>query len=154
LTATERARRARGIRVLAGIEGIAAAPASGRDSLRFLDDRRRRGNLRLVITGLDLWLPQRRIRLHGRRRRDVGQDDRGLATGGNLRAALQHPQAIFELPVAILQLFILAGELAQLILKLLNAHLRIGIIGLRASMLLCPTAEPGWVWTSAMTARP
>jgi hypothetical protein len=48
-----------------------------------------------------------------------------------LRAALQRSQPIFELPVAVLQFFILAGELPQLILKLLNSRFRIDIIGLR-----------------------
>ena len=129
LTAAEGLRRPRGIRVLAGIEGIATAPASGRHSLRFLHDRRRRGNL-LIITRLDLWLSKGRIRLHRRSRRDVGLGDRGLTAGSYLRAALKQPQAIFELPVAILQLLILAGELPQLILKLLNPHFRVETFGL------------------------
>ena len=51
-----------------------------------------------------------------------------------VRAALKQPQALFELPVAVLQLFILAGELPQLILKLLNPHFRVGIVGLRESL--------------------
>jgi hypothetical protein len=55
--------------------------------------------------------------------------DGGLTAGGGWRAALKRPQAVFELPVAVLQLLILAGELPQLILKLLNSHFR--IIGLR-----------------------
>jgi len=36
-----------------------------------------------------------------------------------LRARLEQPQPFFELPVAILQLLILAGQLPQLILELL-----------------------------------
>ena len=51
-------------------------------------------------------------------------------TGAGLRAAPKLPQAIFELPVAILQLLILASELAQLIFELLNADFRVGIVGL------------------------
>jgi hypothetical protein len=98
--------------------------------LWFPDDWRRSGNL-LVITRLGRGLPIGRIRLHRRRRRDVGLGDGGLAAGSGLHAALKQPQAIFELPVAILQLLILAGELPQLILKLLNPHFRVGTIGLR-----------------------
>jgi len=47
-----------------------------------------------------------------------------------LRAALQRPQPLLELPVAVLQFLVLAGELAQPILELLDSQLRIGIIGL------------------------
>ena len=54
-----------------------------------------------------------------------------LTAGRDLRAALKHLQAIFELAVAILQFLVLAGELPQLILELLNAHRRIFVIGLR-----------------------
>jgi hypothetical protein len=120
---------------LAGIKGIATAPAlgrSGRHSRWFLDDRGRGGNL-LVITRLGLWLPKRRIGLHRRSRRDVGLAEHGLTAGSGLRAALKQPQAIFELPVAILQLLILAGELPQLILKLLNPHFRVAV-GLREGL--------------------
>ena len=53
-----------------------------------------------------------------------------MTAGSGLRAALKQPQAIFELPIAILQLLILAGELPQLILKLLNPHFRVDPIGL------------------------
>ena len=55
----------------------------------------------------------------------------GWSTGGGLRAALQRPQALLELPVAVLQFLVLAGELPQLILELLDAHFRVGIVGLR-----------------------
>ncbi len=65
---------------------------------------------------------------------DVGLADGGLTPGRGLGAALKQPQALFELPVAVLQLFILAGELPQLILKLLNPHFRVGIVGLRESL--------------------
>ncbi len=95
-----------------------------------LNDRRRSGNLRL-ITRLGLRLPEGRTRLHRGSRGDVGLGDGGLTHGGALRAALEQPQALFELPVAVLQLLILAGELPQLILKLLNSHFRVGIVGLR-----------------------
>ncbi len=61
----------------------------------------------------------------------IGLGNGGLTAGGGLRAALKHPQALFELPVAVLQLLVLAGELPQLVLKLLDAHFRIGIVGLR-----------------------
>src|SRR5436190_1749878 len=53
----------------------------------------------------------------------------GLSTGSSLRAALNHSQALFELPVAIVQLLVLAGELTQPVLELLNSHFR--IVGLR-----------------------
>jgi hypothetical protein len=58
--------------------------------------------------------------------------DRRLAAG---RACLKLPQAIFELPVAVLQLLILASQLPQLILELLNPHRRVFIIGLRQNLL-------------------
>jgi hypothetical protein len=94
---------------------------------RLLNDRRRSGNL-LVVTRL--WLPIGRTRLHRRCRSDAGLGNRGLTAGGALRAALKHSQAIFQLPVAVLQLLVLAGELPQLILKLLDPHFGIAIIGL------------------------
>jgi hypothetical protein len=62
---------------------------------------------------------------------DVGLDYGGLSARSALHAPLKHPQALFELPVAVLQLLILAGELPQLILKPLNSHFRVGVIGLR-----------------------
>jgi hypothetical protein len=128
-------RRARGIRIPGGIEGVATTPAlhlrnSRWRCLWFLDDRCRSGNL-LVVTRLGLWLPERRIRLYRRRRGDAGLTDGRLTAGGGLRAALKQLQAIFELPVAVLQLLILAGELPQLIFKLLNSQFRVDIIGLR-----------------------
>ena len=46
-------------------------------------------------------------------------------SGRGLRAALERPQAILELAVAILQLLVLAGELAQLVLQPLDPHLGI-----------------------------
>ncbi len=133
LTAAERTRRAGRSRTLAGIEGIAPAPALRRRnalwrSRWFHDDRRLSGALR-VIPRLGRWLPIGRVRLHRRSRGDVGLGDSGLTAGGGWRATLQRPQAIFELPVAVLQLLVLAGELPQLILKLLNSHFR--VIGLR-----------------------
>ena len=132
LAAAERARRAGGIRILVGIEGIATAPAwRRRHACRLLDDRRRSGDLRL-IAGLGRRLPIGRIRLRRRQRGDIGLGDGGRRSAGSaLGAALKQPQALFELPVAILQFLVLAGELPQLILELLNPHLRIDIVGLR-----------------------
>jgi hypothetical protein len=132
LTAAERARRPRGIRNLAGIEGIAAAPARrGGRPCRFLNDRGRSGDLRLV-TGLRL----PRCRLHRRSGGDAGLDHGRLTCGGltgrNTRCAtLKRPQALLKLPVAVLQLFVLAGELPQLIFELLDAHFRVDLTGLR-----------------------
>ncbi|MGY3456227.1 hypothetical protein ACVWW5_001677 [Bradyrhizobium sp. LM3.4] len=48
-----------------------------------------------------------------------------------MRAALERPQPVLELAVAILQLFVLAGELAQLVLQPLDPHLGICIVRLR-----------------------
>jgi hypothetical protein len=48
-----------------------------------------------------------------------------------LCTALQRLQALLKLPVAVLQFLVLAGELPQLILKLLDAHFRIDGTGLR-----------------------
>ena len=128
LTATEGLRHPRSIRVLTGIEGIATAAAlgrTGRPGLRLLDDRRGSGNL-LVIARLSLRRPIRRICLDRGNCGDVGLGG-GLTAGRGLRAALKQPQALFELPVAVLQLLILAGELPQLVLKLLNPHFRVDI---------------------------
>jgi hypothetical protein len=138
LAATERARRARGIGNLARIEGIAAAPAlprrhPSRHSCRFLDDRGRSGDLRLIAR-LGLRLPKRRIRLQRGSGCNTGLSHGSLTGAGAGRAALKRPQAVLELPVAVLQLFILAGELPQLILKLLDPHFRIDIIGLREGL--------------------
>ncbi len=47
-----------------------------------------------------------------------------------MHAALKLPQALFELAVAILQLFVLAGQLAQLVLEPLDVQFGIVIIGL------------------------
>jgi hypothetical protein len=51
-----------------------------------------------------------------------------------LRATLQQPEALLELPVAVLQLLVLAGELPQLILKPLDLKFRVGVVGLRQSL--------------------
>ena len=76
LTAAERTRGAGGIRILAGIEGIAAAPALRlRRSRRLLDDRRGCGDL-LVVTRLPVGL----IRLR-RRRSDIGLHAGGCPPG-------------------------------------------------------------------------
>ena len=55
----------------------------------------------------------------------------GRSNGRGLRTALECPQAVLELPVAVLQFLVLAGELPQLVLELLDLHCRVGIIGLR-----------------------
>jgi hypothetical protein len=132
LSAAQCARRARRIRILIGIEGIATAAALRLSRRRLLHDRRRRRNL--LIIGrllLHLGLPGDRIGL----RRDCR--DVGLTADGGLTAGrrTQLPQAIFELPVAILQLLILAGELPQLVLKLLDADFRIDVVRLLSERL-------------------
>jgi hypothetical protein len=95
--------------------------------------RRRPRNIGLRDTGLgdirlrDTWLGHARL----------GQTwlgNAGRSTGRGLRAALECPQAVLELPVAVLQFLVLAGELPQLILKLLNPHFRVDSIGLRQSL--------------------
>ena len=48
-----------------------------------------------------------------------------------VKKLLSAPQALFKLPVAVLQFLVLTGELPQLVLQLLNAHLRIDVDGLR-----------------------
>ncbi len=78
--------------------------------------------------------PIRRIRLDRGNCCDVGLADGGLTAGRGKRTALKQPQALFELPVAVLQLLILAGELPQLILELLNPHFGVDILGLCESM--------------------
>ena len=91
LAAAERLRRARGIGILAGIEGIATAPAwRRRHALRgLLHDRRRRGNLRTRLhSRLDLGLPdRRRTRLRCGRGGDIGLG----AAGGPPGAACAPP---------------------------------------------------------------
>ena len=58
--------------------------------------------------------------------RDVGLGDGRRAA----RRGAQLPEAILELPVAVLQLLILAGELSQLVLKLLDPDFRIDVVRL------------------------
>jgi hypothetical protein len=103
---------------------------SWRCSRWFLDDRRRSGNLGLIAR-LGLRLPIGRAGLPRRNRGDAGRDGGRLGAGSCLRATPKQLQALLELPVAVLQLLVLAGELPQLILKLLNSHFRIDIAGLR-----------------------
>ena len=55
----------------------------------------------------------------------------GSALGTCLGTALKHPQALFQLPVAVLQFLVLPGELPQLVFELLDPHLGIDIVGLR-----------------------
>ena len=80
LAAAERARRAGSIRILVGIEGIAAAAARRAARPRLLDDRRGSRDL-LAISGLDRWLPIGRTGLRRRHRGDVGLAGRSLPAG-------------------------------------------------------------------------
>ena len=137
LAAAERARRAGGIRILAGIEGIAAAPAWRRRQPAAAPGRsapaRRSAAAHSPAAAWRLPIGGGiRAAASAGCRGDVGLGDGGRTAGRGLRAALQRPQALLELPVAVLQLLVLAGELPQLILKLLDPHFRIGIVGLRA----------------------
>jgi len=117
------------------IAGAATAPAGRpcRHSRRFLDDRGRCGDLRLV-TRLGLRLPHQRCRLHRRSGGDAGLDHGRLLTccggltGGG--ATLKRPQALFELPVAVLQFLVLAGELAKLVFQPLDPQFQVAIVGL------------------------
>jgi hypothetical protein len=124
LAATQRTRRAGGIRIEGGIEGIAApADLPSRGLLSDWGDRS--DGSRLII----------RVRLCGRQRARIGLSDVGLtgARGASrcLATSLKRSQTLFELAIAILQFLVLPGELAQLIFKLLNPHLRVDLIGLR-----------------------
>jgi hypothetical protein len=130
LSTAERTRRAGSVRILVGIEGIATAAAWRRWlAFRFRHNRRRSCGL-LAIRRLRRRRP---VGGAGLRRRHGG--DIGLADRSPLRAALKGLQAFFELPVAILQFLVLAGQLPELILELLNAHLRILVVGLRQDLL-------------------
>ena len=138
LAAAERARRAGRVRILAGIEGIAAAAAGRRRRRRLLHDRRGRGDLRLLVARLGLriarlaWAAGRRIGLRRRRHRGhAGLGHRRLAGRRRGRAAAELPQPLLELAVAILQFLVLAGQLPQLVFEPLDPHLEIGIVGLR-----------------------
>ena len=82
--------------------------------------------LRRTIGGVQV-----RIRLRRGKRRDVVRlGYGGLTAGPRLRAAQPPPQSLLKHLVLVLQLFVLTGELPQLVLKLLNPHLRIAIVGL------------------------
>ena len=96
-----------------------------------------------IVPRLCLRLPSRRIRLHRRHRRDIGLTGHRRACRCGLGAALQQLQAILELAVAVFQLLVLAGELPQPILELLNAHLRIDIVGLRERLRRCQRQHRG-----------
>lgn len=48
-----------------------------------------------------------------------------------LRTTLQRAQAFLKQLVLVLQLFVLAGELPQLVLEVIDLHLRIAVIRLR-----------------------
>lgn len=72
------------------------------------------------IAGLGLRLAVAGLELRRRRRGDARR-----CTGCGLHAALQLPQPILELAIAVLQFLVLAGELAKLLFQLLDAQLRI-----------------------------
>jgi len=102
----------------------ASAPAlrrsRRRQALRLLDNGGRGGNLGLIAR-LGLGRPIGRA---GRNRRCRGDARRGngrLAAWCGLGAALEQAQTLLELPVAVLQFLVLAGELPQPVLQLLDA---------------------------------
>jgi hypothetical protein len=64
-----------------------------------------------------------------RNRRHVRLGGRSLSARGRTKL----PQPLFELPVPVLQLLVLAGQLPKLALQPLDPHFHIGIIGLRES---------------------
>src|SRR5262249_5204600 len=80
-----------------------------------------------------LWLAVAGLGLHGLCRRLAGSRGGGdaLLAGCSRGRAAELAQPLLELTVAILQFLVLAGELAQLLLQPLDAHLRIRIIRLR-----------------------
>ena len=139
LAAAERARRAGRVRVLAGIEGIAAAARRGRGAGWLLDDRRGRRDLLLLVAGCcaDSRLgpagPAAARADAGAGRTAAGGTAATLGWAGRAPAARRPelPQPLFELAVAVLQFLVLAGELSQLVFKPLDAHFGVGIIGLR-----------------------
>ena len=88
--------------------------------------------LSLGIARLHLGLPDRRTGLNRRRYRGNARlGHQGLAGRRNCRRTAELPQALLELAVAILQFLVLAGQLPQLVLKPLDPHLEVGIVGLR-----------------------
>ncbi|MDE2332606.1 MAG: hypothetical protein KGK16_17735, partial [Bradyrhizobium sp.] len=127
----ERVWSTRRIGILIWIKGVAAAPA--RHDHGLLDDGRRSGHL-LAVARLRLrrriGRVRDRIRLRRGKRRDVRLRRRRLTAGPGLRAA-QHPKSLLKQLVLVLQFLVLTGELPQLVLKPLNLHLRIAIVGLR-----------------------
>jgi hypothetical protein len=92
----------------------------------------------LLLSALRLHWPNSR----GLRRRDRRLHGDWLATGGSLRTALEQAQALFELPIAKLQFFVLAGELPDLILQLLNPDLRVDLVGLRQRLRRSLRTQP------------
>ena len=117
-----------------------------------MHDRSGRGDLRLlVIAGLRLriaLLARSLLRIglllriallrwaglnRGWNRSYAGLRNAGLAAGC-LRRGAELAQPLFELTVAVLQFLVLAGELPQLVLKLLNSHFRVDIVGLREGL--------------------
>ena len=149
-SAAERLRRTGRIGALVWIERIAAAPPGPR---RFLRDRRGACDLSLRI-GLLLRLAVARLLLLAIARLRLGLrvatlGRRLVIAGAGLRrrhgrhialarrsrrGPAELPQPLFELAVAVLQFLVLAGELAQLVLQLLDAHFRVGVIRLRQGL--------------------
>lgn len=146
LATPKRSWRARRIRVLSGIEGIVAASAAR--NLWRLDDRCRCCDLRLPIGRLALDISRRSLRLsvsrlhlrlsvsrarrllavsrsglRGRRRSSAGLGGSDRGTGRHTPLSLLEP--LLEQAVLVLQFLVLAGKLPELVLKLLDPHLRI-----------------------------
>src|SRR5579859_124235 len=153
-------RGARRVRVLGGIEGIAATAArrrfndrrgSGRDLLLRIALARvslllRIALLRPAIAGLGL-LPVTRLRVTAliaglitrlgrllviarRGLRRRRRGDAGLLPLRRLWVGPELPQLLLEQLIAVLQFLVLPGELPKLLFQLLDAHLRIRIIRL------------------------
>ena len=130
-----------------GSEGIAAAAVAGRRRRRVLHDRRGRRDLRLLLR---IGLLRGRLLIAGLRllvaallriRRRLPVAGIGLrGCGGHVRLGWRRcgrcwwrgaklTQPLFELPVAILQFLVLAGDLPELVLQPLDAQFEVGILG-------------------------
>ena len=133
MAAAERPRRSRGVGILVGVKGVATPAARRRYARGLLNDGRGSGDLRLIASRRLLIDDGRR--LYWRQRGRIRQGNTGLARKRSLRTrlgtALKHPQTLFQLPVTVLQLLVLPGELPQLVFELLDPGLRIDIVGLR-----------------------
>jgi hypothetical protein len=154
LPTTERPRRTGGVRILRGIEGIAAAAVTHSGRRRFLHDRRGGCDLRLLIAALLLRirllrrrllitflgllvsallrigrLPVAGIGLRRRHRGDARLSCRRRRARCCGRRGTELAQPVLELAVAVLQFLVLAGDLAKLVLQPLDAHLEVDILG-------------------------